>query len=939
MASPRLWERDAELDSLGDLIGAAARGHGRVVVLAGPAGIGKTRLVAEVCSRAAELGMETLLARGSELERDVPWGIARSLLEPALARRPGRERSAALSGAAGLAAPILGRAPATLAGGRAAEGTGAAVHGLYWLVSGLAERAPLLVAVDDAHWSDTASLRWIAYLARRVEELPILLLVSYRPAEPGVDTSLVDTISEEPAAQTLVLAPLTVDATRKMIEDRLEGEPDPAFCDACHGATGGNAFLLHELIGQLAADDVEPTTGAADRLEGIRPETISRAVLLRLRRLPEAARALVLAGAVLGSAATLARAAELAGVDDEDEAAAAADALAAAEILAFGRPLEFVHPLVRAAVYHDIPAAQRARMHARAARMLARDGLGLEEQAAHLLAAEPAGDAWCADTLGRAAAAASELGAPEAAAAYLRRALEEPPPRDRVPALVWELGRAEAAFGAPAAATLERALQLAPDAAQRAEIALELSFVLRISSDFSRALGILKPILEELPPDTPLSERVEGELINVAMLSGESGARRVAAERMTRFADAEAVRNARDARLLASLAVSATGRNRPATVAAELAERALAAAQSSETDPAVTIYAADVLAYCDRYAPARAVAEELARRGSETGSAAVYGFALALRSRIGYREGALREAESDARSCMDIYGDWPVDPLDPLGFLVDPLIEQGRFEEAARILEQAPAGSDGGRWDTLVVRNSRGRLRLARGDAKAALDDMLHCGRELVRAGALNPALMPWRSTAALAHLSLDARGAARELADEELSLAREFGAPRAIGIALRCTGLVADRARRIELLEESVAVLDGSGARLEHAKSLYELGAALRRAGRRGVAQPPLREALDLAVRCGAERLAAHAREELAAAGARPRRDALRGRDALTATELRVCRMAAEGMTNREIAQALFVTLRTVETHLTHAYPKLGIGSRAELSAALDAV
>jgi len=158
------------------------------------------------------------------------------------------------------------------------------------------------------------------------------------------------------------------------------------------------------------------------------------------------------------------------------------------------------------------------------------------------------------------------------------------------------------------------------------------------------------------------------------------------------------------------------------------------------------------------------------------------------------------------------------------------------------------------------------------------------------------------------------------------------------VGIALRCLGLVIGPRTGIELLEESAEVLDGSGARLEHARSLCELGAALRRAGSRREGQQPLREALDLAVQCGADALAARTREELNAAGARPRRDRIHGRDALTASELRVAKLAARGATNRDIAQALFLTQRTVETHLTHAYRKLDIGSRAQIAAALDA-
>ena len=601
-----------------------------------------------------------------------------------------------------------------------------------------------------------------------------------------------------------------------------------------------------------------------------------------------------------------------------------------------GRPLEFVHPLVRAAVYEEIPRAQRGEVHARAARLLERDGISLEDQAAHLLATEPAGERVTVATLAAAARDAAARGAPDAAAAYLRRALDEPAPEDQAPELVWELGRAEAAIAGPSAVpTLERALALARDASQRAEIALDIARVLRMSGEFGLALEILEPVLTEVQPATPLSERVEGELINVAMLSGQGGAR-TAFERLARFLDPAARERVRDPRLLADLAAAAGVTGQPAELAAELAGRALAAMPEGEAEPSVVAFAAHVLAYCDRFAAARRAADELAAQGAANGSLLTYGFAVALRSHVGYRDGSLRDAEADARNRIEIARDWPADPLEPVAFLADVLVERGELDEAEELLGAAPLERHEGRWDALVLRGSRGRLRLAQGDPRAALEDLLRAGGVLVSGGAVNPAVMAWRSSAALAHHALGNRDEAVGLAAEEVALARAFGAARALGIALRCRGIVAGGREGIELLEESVEVLDGSGARLEHARSLCELGAALRRARRRAASAAPLREALHLAAQCGADALAARAREELRAAGARPRRDAMRGRDALTASELRIAQMAAAGATNRQIAQSLFLSLRTVETHLTHAYRKLDIGSRAELAGAL---
>lgn len=184
--------------------------------------------------------------------------------------------------------------------------------------------------------------------------------------------------------------------------------------------------------------------------------------------------------------------------------------------------------------------------------------------------------------------------------------------------------------------------------------------------------------------------------------------------------------------------------------------------------------------------------------------------------------------------------------------------------------------------------------------------------------------------------LALGDEDEARRLAAEELALARAWGAPRALGAALRAMGLVEGRKNGIALLEEAVDVVADSPARLEHAKACMELGAALHRANRRAEGREQLRQALHLATLCGAAPLAARAEIALRATGARPRRIALRGVESLTPSERRVAKLAADGPTNREIAQALFVTPRTVEVHLTNVYRKLEIDSRSQLAAVL---
>ena len=183
----------------------------------------------------------------------------------------------------------------------------------------------------------------------------------------------------------------------------------------------------------------------------------------------------------------------------------------------------------------------------------------------------------------------------------------------------------------------------------------------------------------------------------------------------------------------------------------------------------------------------------------------------------------------------------------------------------------------------------------------------------------------------------MGAEDRAEELVAEDVGLARAVGAPHALGIALRAAGLIAGGNRGLERLAEAATVLERSGVDLELARTLTDQGAALRRAGRRRDARAPLRRALDLAMRCGAIALARRAREELVAAGAKPRRERISGVAALTASELRVAQMAAQGLTNRQIAQALFITMRTVSAHLGHVYSKLDISDRAQLPAVLS--
>jgi DNA-binding CsgD family transcriptional regulator len=289
---------------------------------------------------------------------------------------------------------------------------------------------------------------------------------------------------------------------------------------------------------------------------------------------------------------------------------------------------------------------------------------------------------------------------------------------------------------------------------------------------------------------------------------------------------------------------------------------------------------------------------------------------------------------ADAQTALDSLprGDEPAAPL-ARALLARILLERGE-PIAARDVLTLFGGDEhwSGRVAYAAVLEARGWLALAEGKGDEALAAFLECGRRQTAARAPNPAVRAWRSGAALAAAMVDDLERASRLADEEIDLARDFGAPAALGGAQRTAGLVARGEEGLDRLREAVETLQDSPAELDHARALTDLGAALRRAGKRSEAQDTLRRGLDLAYRFGALSTAEHARAELTAAGARPRRAALTGFDALTASERRVAELAVEGLTNREIAQALFVTVKTVEWHLGNTYGKLGISSRGEL-------
>src|SRR6266540_1233214 len=566
-ATEPLLERNEELARIESALADARTGRGRFVVVEGPAGIGKTALLAAARAAAAEGGMRVLRSRATELETNFAFGVVRQLFEPPLVEASELERADLLQAAAGVAAGLLGLPGAPPTEGSPAPGVDpsfAILHGLYWLCANLAAVGPLCLLIDDAHCSDAASLRYLSFLLTRLEELDAALVVATRPPEAGADAELLTAVTTDSSADVIRLAPLTRPAVAQLLEAELGRAPDPAVVDTCLRVTRGTPFLVHELVEALSEGGI-----------GSGVQTVGRSLLLRLGRLPEHGGRLARALAVLEQSDLL-HAARLAGLE-ELEAADAADLLAAAGILESGRPLTFVHPIVRDGIYSELSSAERGQGHRRAAQLLAEQAGADARVAEHLLVSEPAADDWVVERLVEAAGAAGKQGAHESEAVFLRRALAEPPPPGDRSALLLDLGMAEANAGlVDWPEHLQQAVDAAPNTAAAAEAAMVLGLALSRAQRFAEAVEVLDRAASSLDSrHSELALVLEAAAV-VAGLSDPATAPSLALRRETlrkRAADHPAP----PPELLAAAAFISALTNEPAEVGAELASRALVA--------------------------------------------------------------------------------------------------------------------------------------------------------------------------------------------------------------------------------------------------------------------------------------------------------------------------------------------------------------------------
>jgi DNA-binding CsgD family transcriptional regulator len=930
-ARAALLERETELQLFERVVERAKGGHGGVVLVEGQAGVGKTELLRAAGAIGEAEGLRVVRGRGTELDRPFGFGVVRQLLERCV-----RESPAALGGGAETAAAVFTASPVETT---AEDGLFAHLHGLYWLAANLAEHQPLLLLADDLHWADTASLRWLVYLAERVEDLPLVLICATRPAEPGADQALIDVLAG--TAQVVRPAPLSPDAAAVLVRRHLPAAVDE-FTAACHTASGGNAFLLGELLAELVDQGAGGSGGEAAQVVEFGAERVGHAVRRRLRLLPDDATSVARAVAVLGPPTPFRDVASLTELPSS-AVGAAAEALVAVNVLAADRDVEFdfVHPVVRGAVYGQTPPHERQRLHERAAALMQERGAESERVGRHVLPLPAAGDPARVSVLRAAAREAIARGAADAAINYLRRAVEEPPAEHERPGVLHELGLAEAADRRrdDFEAHLRAATALSEDPALRGQIALDLGRALASCGEFRGSVEIFHEALGGVPePGDALGVALEAEMLAMAFHEFTCTAL-VAPHWERRFAELDAGAPL-SPRTLAPLVVAVAASRAPARVAIALAQRALEAERLDAPNSVIVGAIGNGLIYSGALSQAARVYQDSITAATRGGNRLTVAWQSTMRSKASLRIGEIRRAEAEARLALRMFEEGSGEPGVAwcAAHLLDALLARGDMQEAAELVDRdlVPASAA----PTLPValwHTSLAYFHLAQGQPEAALREARAAGR-LVSATIANPYCCDWRSAGALALSALGRRDAARAIVEEELVDARRFGVAEAEGASLRTLGLVIAGRPGLQALRESVAVLEDAEGRLEHARSLLELGAALRRAGIRTEARDVLRAALDETARIGVTGLADRAHAELVAAGARPRRDRrlLSGRESLTAGEDRIASLAAEGLTNREIAQRQFVTIKAVEWHLGNVYRKLDIASRDELSGAL---
>ncbi|MFB7171962.1 AAA family ATPase [Streptomyces sp. NPDC056254] len=872
-------EREAELaivdEALDQLTGPGPDAGGALLAFSGPAGLGKTALLAEVRRRAHTRSCTVLAARGGEQEQSQPFHVARQLIQPQLAGTSEQELRAALGSWYSIVGPALGLCAPEQGAPPDPQGLR---DGLDWVLTHLVvKRAPVTLVLDDAHWADPESLSWLAAFAPRAEHLPLLLVVAYRPDELPAHADAFRTLPGRAGQVPLPLAPLTSAAVAALVREAVGDDADDTFCEEAWAVTAGNPFEAVELTAKIRGKGLRPVAENAPQLADLAAAQRGSGLVERLERLGPSTVRFAWACAVLGTAIPQDIAARVAALGTE-EAAGATTRLRAARILsATGSAsdhepetgLEFVHPLIATAIYRAIPDALRVALHGKAAAAVVDAGLGSSAAARHLLETHPENDPWVVRTLREAAAENLRAGAPEAARRQLARALREPPDFGERAAVLYELGCASLLTEPANTVNHLRAALAEPfdDPALRQGIVIRLAQVLAHSDRLAEASESLAREIARTP-DVRARLRLQSEqfmwdAFNAAETDSPARSRRLA-----RLADRLTGRDLTERYVIALRAWDACLRGEPVDVVLHHAGRVLERPFSwahEDRGFEVPVLAAMVHMYADR--PGRA--EELFEEGTaeferQGWRGAHLSFAYSLRAYIRYRRGRLVDAEELARSGLRLaerVGRRTPVHWYAIAILLTTLLARGRVDEAWELAQEHEFGAP---FPAAVVfpdsQTVHAELLLARGEVRAAVAELEAVDRRLTPRGIQNPAWCPWQLHLARAVTAEDPQRA-RALAADAVRRARAFGAPSAIGQALRVAAEVAAPQDRTALLREAVTLLSASPAGYELARALAALGYGLRDAGLLTAAVATARE-------CGADGLVEEATETLTGMG-----------------------------------------------------------------------
>ncbi|MFJ8939862.1 AAA family ATPase [Streptomyces sp. NPDC102365] len=967
-----LLERRQTLELVAAEAARARAGTGRLVLLRGATGTGRSALLEAAAEQAEKAGMRVLRARCSPDDTALPFAAVRQLLGPHSEFSEERE------------------VPDERARGA----------WLWRLLRSFTAGPPLLVAVDDVQHADDASRRWLVDAARRVDRLPVLLVVTERSQYDIEAPSAGLAHSLSPAlVRTLTLAPLSADSTARLVRSDFGSVPQ-AWVEDCVRASAGSPLLLRALLDDLRGtlpatvprasaalypgayqaavswwlDSAGPTTTEVARVlaalddapsapdtrtpseasnGGPRPpqppdpdpdpETETRPEPepeAQPRPRPDEPAADGFSAG--GAAAVSGEFAELLGGVTGADPARVAGWLTAMTRLGFlragaaGRP-RYAHPLLRDAVLSGWPVARRRAAHRRAAEVMLRRGERAETVAGQLLRADAVGEPWVTGVLLDASAVAVHAGRTTDALPYLRRALDEPLPDDHRQRLLTELGSLEYATVRSSAGIprLAEAVRLPGVPQDRVRAAVALGTALAGRGEARAAVDVLRSLDSQLTGHPDLARTLQ---IASALLSDQDHEIRQEVYRWLRESAARSPHLVGSAGQALLVRYEATAGLLPADAAMTRVRALLAEPVDPLAEPFLLGTAAAVAQWADELDEA----ERLVGRG----------LARQRPSLLHPMHRALLNVRADTAAARGDYArllsgpearpspGTRLGPGNGQAHALVALVETGRTVEARRLAGGFDLRDAKDSWEVNRFLYARGVLRAAGGDPAGALDDFLECGRRQSARDVVSPVVTPWRSAAAECRLALGRPREALELAEEELRLAQVWNTPRPLGRALRVLGLATGGRRGLELADEAVRVLRDASADVpldtELIPALIAQGRQLTAAGERARARDCLREAAERAERLGAVRLRAAAEQALREGGARRTTTALTGSGALTGSERRIAELAAEGRTNMEIAALLHLARRTVETHLTSTYRKLGIRRRGELPTAL---